>query len=177
VSETSEPRRNIEIKVCCADLHQVRQRAGELGARYEWTHRDTDTYFRVPHGRLKLRQTDGSPNSTLIAYERPDETASRISRYHLVNVNEGNPLREMLANTLGVLATVVKTRELFMYGSTRIHLDIVDGLGTFVELETVIGDQTESDARAEHSYVLTALGLEEFDVVAKSYSDLKIKNE
>jgi adenylate cyclase, class 2 len=166
--------RNIEIKVHCPDLDVVRRRARVLGASYEWTHRDTDTYFRVQYGRLKLRETHGSPTGTLITYQRPDETESRISRYQLVTINEVDALRRMLAETLGILTTVVKTRELFMYENTRIHLDTVEGLGTFVELETVIRDQTEADARAEHSHVLFALGLEEFEVVPISYSDLMI---
>lgn len=171
------PKQNIEIKVRCPDLDLVRRRALDLGARFEWTHRDRDTYFRVAYGRLKLRQSEGDETATLISYTRPDEVESRVSRYQLLTTHEPKTLRTMLADTLGVLTTVVKTRELLMFCSTRIHLDTVEGLGTFVELETVLGGRSESEARAEHFQVVSALRLAEYEPVPVSYSDLMTESD
>jgi adenylate cyclase, class 2 len=164
--------RNIEIKVRCPDLAAVRERALDLGAVHQWTHHDTDTYFRARHGRLKLRETRGEPGATLIAYDRPDDASSRLSHYRLLPVEDPEALKAMLSSTLGVLATVVKTRELYLFGHTRIHLDRVEDLGDFVEMETVLTGQPETDALTEHDRVKRALHLDRYEPVPVSYGDL-----
>lgn len=163
---------NIELKVRVPDLAQVRSRAIALGAEHHWTRKQTDTYFRVATGRLKLRETDGDDPATLIAYARPDDPNSRISQYELLPVSDGERLKRMLVSTLGVLVTVRKTRELYLAGDTRIHLDQVDMLGSFVELETVVSEQSMADAMQEHHKVKSALRLDTYEPVAISYSDL-----
>lgn len=168
----SAPRRNLEIKVRVADLGEVELRALDIGARDEGTFADVDVYFQVPRGRLKLRRSGGQPHGTLIAYDRPDAAVSRFSDYHLARVEDPVTVQEILAAALGVRGTVVKERHLLIYGATRIHLDRVDGLGEFVELETVIGDQSDEDAAAEHAYVLQLLGLTAHEIVPVSYADL-----
>lgn len=164
--------RNLEIKVRCTGLDAVRDRAVELSARDAGILRATDTYFHVRHGRLKLRETEGGPLAQLIAYDRPDEASSRYSDYHITPIPDPAGLKLALGSTLGVLITVTKSRHLWLYGETRIHLDRIDGLGDFVELETVMRGQPEAAARAEHHMVKGALGLDRCDVVGSSYSDL-----
>jgi predicted adenylyl cyclase CyaB len=131
-----------------------------------------DTYFRVPRGRLKLRRIGGSPHSTLIYYDRPDRAESRYSEYYLAPVVDAEEVETLLDTALGTLVKVDKTRHLFLYGATRIHLDRVENLGCFVELETVVQYQTEEDALAEHELVKQTLGLDERETVAVSYGDL-----
>ena len=96
--------RNLEIKVRYPDLPGAASRARNLGAADSGTSRATDTYFRATHGRLKLREIEGEPEATLIAYHRPDETFSRYSDYHLVHVVDVDTLQAALTSTLGVLA-------------------------------------------------------------------------
>lgn len=139
--------------------------------------RDIDTYFQVPQGRLKLRQTEGSPHGALIYYERPDRAESRYSRYHLVTVHDPEETRTLLHYALGTLVTVTKTRRLFLYGATRIHLDQVEGLGNFVELETAMPGLSEEQARTEHELVKQALALDHRETVPTSYSDLLLLEE
>ena len=136
------------------------------------TSRDVDTYFQVPRGRLRLRQTEGSSHGTLIYYDRPDRAESRYSEYHLAPVSDSEATKTLFDAVLGVLVTVTKTRHLFLYGATRIHLDRVEGLGRFVELETIIQRQTEEEARVEHELVKQTLGLDRCETVVASYSDL-----
>lgn len=166
---------NIETKARVSGLDRVRALALELGASDRGTFDDTDTYFRVAHGRLKLRVTRGTPGGSLIAYRRPDQLESRISDYRLVAVSDADALREVLAETLGVLATVRKSRHLLIYGATRIHLDEVEGLGTFIELETVIDNQNRDAAGAEHLFLRDWLELDQNEIVPVSYSDLLMK--
>lgn len=165
-------RRNIEIKLRVADLEEVRRRALAAGARAEGSSRQIDTYFRVSHGRLKLRQVDDQSGGTLIFYERPDLAGSRTSRYRLLDIDDADSLGELLSSALAVDAIVDKLRELLMLGHTRIHLDRVESLGSFVELETVITDQLLEEAEREHEEVKDILGLDRFEVVPGSYRDL-----
>lgn len=164
--------RNLEFKARFDDLALASRRASAMGARSSGHWRETDTYFNVSHGRLKLRQTDIQQAGTLIYYERPDEAHSRFSEYHLVRVDYPEEFRFVLSAALGVSAVVSKKRALFTYVNTRIHLDSVDRLGCFVELETVVQNQSEVAVRAEHDRIKQALGLDECEVVPISYGDL-----
>lgn len=129
-------------------------------------------------GRLKLREwgAESDPaatNAQLIAYHRPDSAGSRESEYRLVPVADGPALAAALAETAGVRVVVAKTRRLFLFGHTRIHLDTVDELGLFLELETVFSDPLDPSAyQAEHNLVIATLGLAHLAVVSGSYSDL-----
>ena len=126
---------------------------------------------------MKLRESSGRSGGTLIYYNRPDEAGSRYSEYTLVPVEDANGLREILSAAVGVLVVVEKAREVFLYGSTRIHLDSVRELGAFVELETVVGEQGEEEVHAEHEAVRVALGLHDGEVVPSSYGDLCLSKE
>ena len=163
--------RNLETKARCSDLAQARQRALDLGAKEQWTRRQVDTYFAVPAGRLKLRRQEDAP-AELIYYQRPDTADARWSSYRIVTVTRAAELGELLAEALGIVVHVDKTRTLLLYRGTRIHLDRVHGLGDFVELETVVQSQSSDEAWAEHSLVARALGISQDDLVGESYSDM-----
>lgn len=167
-------RQNIEIKVRVgpSEREQIEQYAIALKARAGGTSMDVDTYFHVARGRLKLRIRDGEPAGTLISYERPNEATSRLSDYRLIPIPDAFALRKTLTQSLGVLVTVTKRRTVFLYGATRIHFDDVDELGTFIELETVLGMQSYDAALAEHRFVFDTLGLSGGEIVPESYSDL-----
>ncbi|HET7035514.1 MAG TPA: class IV adenylate cyclase [Thermomicrobiaceae bacterium] len=164
--------RNLELKVPLPALSAARERARMLGAEPAGVQEQTDAYFDVPHGRLKLRRIAGQREATLIAYRRPDEAASRYSDYLLAPAAEPDALGEVLVRALGVLVVVRKRRELWRFGATRIHLDEVEGLGSFVELETVLGGQPVEAAEAEHRLVRDRLGLADLLPIPGSYGDL-----
>jgi adenylate cyclase class 2 len=167
--------RNLEIKTRYDDLVVARQLAGSVGAKVVGVSKDTDTYFRVQQGRLKLRQAEGNTHGTLIHYERQDRVESRYSEYRLAKVGEPSEIKALLDAALGTLVTVIKIRHLLLYGATRIHLDQVERLGRFVELETVLRGQSEEVAQAEHELVKQALGLDQREPIATSYSDLLLR--
>lgn len=166
-------RRNIEIKARDADPAATLERALALGASDEGVLTQRDTYFAAARGRLKLREQDGGSEAgaRLIAYSRPDEDAGRTSAYRLAEVGDAVGLREALDAALGTLVVVDKRRRLLLFENVRIHLDEVQGLGSYVELEAVA--QADSDLTREHDLVARlreelALG----EPVAVSYSDL-----
>ena len=163
--------KNLELKYRCTDLEAARRRAEALGARDAGVLIQADTFFPAPGGRLKLREfPDGS--GELIAYRRSDGVEVRASDYRIFRTEDGAELRETLCHTLGTIGTVRKRRQLYLFGHTRIHLDEVEGLDTFVELEAVMEGQEEEEARAELDAVVTALELRREDGVAVAYVDL-----
>jgi adenylate cyclase class IV len=180
--------RNVEAKFRCGPelLGAVRGRALALGARPAGTLRQVDTYFRTPHGRLKLRELSGeeiAPESWLIGYTRPDEAGARVSEYEMAAVPDPAALSAVLAGTLGVRTRVAKVREVLLVRHTRIHLDAVEGLGAFVELETLVGAPgargaardgaaSETDAAGELQELVAALGLSLAEGAPGSYADL-----
>jgi homotetrameric cytidine deaminase len=173
----SEPRRNVEVKATDPDPGRSLSVCLELGAEDKGVLLQRDTYFRVPDGRLKLREeTPGG--AALIQYHRPDETQPRESRYRLAPVEDGEALREALDTALGTLVVVDKERRLLLWKGVRIHLDTVQGLGSFVELEGVAPPESDLSAERENVARLSeALGLDESRVLADSYSDLLLGEE
>ena len=119
----------------------------------------------------KLRQNDDEP-AQLIHYHRPDEAGARESDYVLVPVEQPEKLENALTRALGVQVVGEKMRELYWSGRTRIHLDQVKGLGLFVELETVITDQSPEDAQAECERLQRDLGIQPDQIEPRSYADL-----
>ncbi|MDQ3655354.1 MAG: class IV adenylate cyclase [Chloroflexota bacterium] len=176
--------RNLELKVQCppAALDAIRARVESLVCAPIQRLHQVDTYFTVERGRLKLREIRGErdPSRTeraeLIAYARPSDDGSRWSSYQVVPIaaHAAPNLLGGLLMTHDQLARVNKVRHVAVVGHTRVHLDRVDGLGTFVELETVISTQSESEAAEEHRCVIDLLGLAGYPSVAGSYSDLAL---
>jgi homotetrameric cytidine deaminase len=168
--------RNVELKARDPDPARTLERALALGADDRGEIRQRDTYFSGARGRLKLREqeTGGSPLwDELIEYSRPDSTDARTSTYRRVPVADVAPLREALDAAYGTLGTVTKRRRLLLWEGVRIHLDEVEGLGSFVELEAVA--EAGSDLSGEHVKVerlREELGIEDEHLVATSYSDL-----
>lgn len=163
--------RNVEVKVRVAGHDALARRLRDLGADDHGVLHQVDTYFRAP-GRLKLRRQAGQP-AELIAYARPDEPGLRTSEYRIWRTDDGPGLEALLAAALGVRARVAKARRLFLLGRTRVHLDAVDGLGRFLELEVALADgDGEAAGRDEAEALLSALGLAEVPRIAGSYADL-----
>jgi len=129
---------NIEIKTPLADRAATEARVRAMGAAFAWSRRQRDVFFRVPSGYLKLR-TDESGAAELIAYVRAAGADPRSSDYDIAPVADPAALEAVLRRSLGVRGVVEKTRRLFLWRHTRIHLDEVAGLGAFLELETVVG--------------------------------------
>jgi predicted adenylyl cyclase CyaB len=167
----STPRRNLELKARYPDLSAARAHVERLGARPGDLEIQTDTYFHVAHGRLKLREIEGQ-TAALIGYDRPDHDAARLSSYHLVPVADADGLKASLTAALGVRCQVRKRRQIYFWHNVRIHLDEVDGLGSFVELEAVLlSEHDERTAPARVEELCRVLMIAPAARVAGSYSD------
>lgn len=153
-------RRNVECKALDPDPAASLDRCLALGAEDHGELRQRDTYFEVAHGGLKLREErPGEPH--LIQYDRAAVPAARESRYRIVPVPDPEALALALAAALGVRTVVVKRRRLLLWCGVRIHLDEVQGLGSFIELEAVapaasdLSRERELVARLRHTLNVT----------------------
>ncbi|HXW83688.1 MAG TPA: class IV adenylate cyclase [Candidatus Binataceae bacterium] len=162
---------NLEAKFRLRDLKRARTAAESIGYRYRETWRQRDTFFRVARGKLKIREEPRG--AMLIYYAREERNTLQVSSYEIVSVAEPAKLRAILASALGVLGEVRKERTLLMRDWVRLHLDQVEGLGEFGEIEAVIaaGDEPEL-SRAAVEELLAALGVERGALIAQSYFEL-----
>ncbi len=163
---------NLEIKARAADPGRLRSTAAALAGRPGAVIEQRDTFFVVPKGRLKVREfADGT--GELIAYERPDDSGPKESVYTRVACEDASVLVRALSSVLPVRGEVRKRRELFIAGRTRIHVDEVAGLGSFVELEVVLEDHEPPEVgRQEAEALMNALSVSDSDLVSGAYVDL-----
>lgn len=161
---------NLEVKARI-DRHELAEEIlRSSGAEYAGIHEQVDTYFNTRGGRLKIREIDGR-EAELIYYERAEGGRERISQFERIPCGDPDTLRSVLARSLGVRGVVRKKRKLFMIGPTRVHLDEVEGLGFFVELETPV-ESTSERARSMNASIIEKLGIRETDSIEGSYIDL-----
>ncbi len=164
--------KNIEIKARYHDLDRARRIAGQLGAEHLVTMQQVDTYFRVPAGRLKLREQEPGIDQ-LVFYRRPDRPQPKVSDYQVVLVEDAAGMRRLLSDALGTLVNVRKRRELWQVDNVRIHLDEVEELGTFIEFEVMVMDgHAEEECLVQAEELLRAFGIGDEGLISGSYADL-----
>ena len=164
--------RNIEIKARIASVEALAPRVAALAEAGPTAIEQDDTFFPCPTGRLKLRQLSPTEGQ-LIFYQRPDATGPKTSHYEIAPVHAPQALRQVLEQAFGACGRVRKQRILYVCGRTRVHLDRVEGLGDFLELEVVLGEnEAEVAGLAEARRLMAALGLGEDALVAGGYADL-----
>ena len=164
--------RNVEIKARVQDLDATRRRAAALAHAPSEFISQVDTFFLVPRGRLKVRQFENG-SGELIAYDREDEAGPKQSSYVVASCADAHALCDALARALAVRGRVIKRRELYVVGRTRVHLDHVERLGMFLELEVVLQDGEPIEAgEREARGLMRGLGVEDGDLVSGAYIDL-----
>ncbi len=166
----------IEIKARCPNPEQVRTVLKTEKARYVGKDHQIDTYFQVPEGRLKLRQ--GNIEKTLIFYNRANQAGPKKSEVSLFRpAATDDDLRQVLTSALGVKVIVDKQREIYFIENIKFHIDQVEGLGSFVEIEAIDTNQTFSEAEllAQCQKYIRLFGIEEKQLIECSYSDLLLQ--
>jgi len=169
--------RNVEVKARVADLAPIEARAKAIATEGPSDIAQDDTFYRCERGRLKLRRfADG--RGELIHYSRPDDTGAKLSDYVIAPTTDPDALHQALCRANGELGRVRKVRRLYLVGRARVHLDRVEGLGDFVELEVVLRDG-ESEAQGEKAAqdLLRELGIDRSQLVAGAYFDLLLRTK
>lgn len=165
----------MEIKAIFPELDLARKRLSKVGGKYIGTFRQVDVYFKVKKGRLKIRNVDNSDVSQLVYYTRADVKGPKKSEIILVKLDkkEGEKLKEILAEILGVRTIIKKTRGIYEYRGARVHLDDVEGLGRFIEIEFPISPgRKEEECRKIVEEIMEELEISKQALLEVSYSDL-----
>ncbi len=165
---------NIEIKARYADRERAEQILSSLGAGPAGVFQQKDTYFNVARGRLKLRQL-AVDEGQLIYYRREDSSGPKRSDYEISATTDPEALRSILDGLLGSWVEVEKTRQVWLWENVRIHLDDVEGLGHFVELEAVTEEQGVDESRQRVETLMRALEIDEDQLIDGSYSDMVVE--
>jgi predicted adenylyl cyclase CyaB len=164
--------RNVEIKARIESVDALLPRVQAIADSGPSEIFQDDTFFSCPTGRLKLRAFSET-NGELIFYQRPDNAGPKESFYVISPTASPNALREVLSLAYGQCGRVRKHRTLFMVGRTRIHLDDVEQLGHFLELEVVLsdGESIQDGIEITHA-LLVRLGISPQQLVEGAYVDL-----
>lgn len=164
--------RNVEIKARVGNRAALEWRVREMASDGPHELSQDDTFFICPCGRLKLRDF-GDGRGELIYYERADRAGPGESFYRISPTRSPDSLRTTLSLALGERGRVRKQRVLYHVGRTRVHLDDVEGLGRFMELEVVLTEsESAEDGRREAQRLMHALGIENDALVEVAYVDL-----
>ena len=166
---------NVEIKARCKDAGFVRDFLKENMADFKGTDKQTDTYFKVDNGRLKLRQ--GNIENALIHYTRSNQAGPKNSEVTMVTIENGPQLKNVLLQACGLLAEVIKEREIYFIDNVKFHIDNVPGLGSFVEIEAIDRDGLIGNEKLleQCNFYMGALGINEEDLQTNSYSDMMME--
>ena len=169
--------RNIEIKASIERIDDLLPKALAIADQGPVEIEQDDTFFRCDAGRLKLRTLSPSAGE-LIFYRRADQQGPKESFYQLTPTHEPDRLRETLSLAWGQIGRVQKKRTLLLVGRTRIHLDRVQGLGHFLELEVVLeeGEPLEAGMQ-EANDIMAQLGVEPSRLIEGAYLDLLLRQQ
>ncbi len=168
---------NIEIKARTKQPAKIRNILKTKNAKYKGLDHQIDTYFKVHNGRLKLRE--GAIENHLIYYARENQKGPKRSEVMLFKTRPGSTLKELLVAANGILTIIDKKREIYFIDNVKFHLDAVKGLGSFVEIEAIDKDGSigEKKLLQQCEHYLKLFGISESELVATSYSDLKLQKE
>lgn len=163
---------NIEIKARVQDFESLRVIAERLSDTPCQVIPQEDTFFYCHDGRLKLREL-GPDRGQLVYYQRQDTNGPKHSEYKIFETGNPAGLKTILAEAFGIRGVVIKQRYLYLCGQTRIHLDDVQGLGRFMELEVMLAPgQTDADGQAIARELMEKLGIGEMDLIDTAYMDM-----
>ncbi len=164
--------RNVEIKARIASVESLFALVEKLADDGPTEIMQDDTFFSCANGRLKLR-TGSAGEGQLIFYQRPDISGPKESFYLISRTATPDSLRQVLSLAYGECGRVRKRRTLFLIGRTRVHLDTVEGLGDFLELEVVLSDNESTEAgQSIANGILQKLSISPEQLTEGAYVDL-----
>lgn len=163
---------NIELKAKYSRFAYARKCVLKLGGDHHETIHQTDVYFRIPDGRMKLRYIRGA-SGYLVFYKRNDNPEPRASEYYIYDTKNPEALEKVLTKAHGMLAKVQKKREVHLIDNVRIHLDDVNGLGQFIEFEAVLSSEKSAvEEKQKLENYMKLFAIDHTKLQAISYLDM-----
>ena len=166
--------KNVESKFSVTDFGKIKVSLKKVKAKYMGKLNQFDTYYYCQKGRLKIREINNRLYE-LIYYQRPNTNKPKISNLQVVNLksNQAESLKKLFKDSLGIKNIIRKIRHLYMYKNSKIHLDMVQGLGKFIELETIDRKISLKEAKIEHAKMIRILLLTKTKRLGQSYCEIK----
>jgi len=168
---------NIEIKARTSQAGAIRAYLLANNAVFKGTDWQTDTYFNTVRGRLKLRQ--GNIENNLIYYERKNQAGPKQSDFSLVEIADANAMKEILVSAMGLKVAVEKQREIYFIDNVKFHLDTLEQLGSFVEIEASnkYAPLSKEELNKQCVFYMQQFGIQESDLIDISYSDMLLEKQ
>jgi predicted adenylyl cyclase CyaB len=164
--------RNVEIKARIENVALLVPRVAALATEGPLDLAQDDTFFRCETGRLKLRAFSNDAGE-LIFYRRVNQSGPKESFYLRSPTSSPETLRESLSLAYGQIGRIRKYRTLYLVGRTRVHLDRVEGLGHFLELEVqLVDDEPPEQGVREAGELMDQLGIQPEQLIEGAYLDL-----
>ena len=167
----------VEIKARCDQPEKIKSLLTQLGAETKGVDHQVDSYFKVPSGRLKLRE--GKIENSLIFYERANQSGPKKSEVWLYKPSSDPSLKQVLSKALGIKVVVDKIRQISFIQNVKFHVDEVKGLGSFIEIEAIdeTGNVSEEKLLEQCRYYLKLFEVQPNDLIDVSYSDLLLNGQ
>ena len=164
--------RNFEFKAKVADLETYENKLLQLNPLFKGEDHQIDTYFNVSKGRLKLRE--GNIENALINYNRENTADSKLSEVILYKHQPAKALKDILILQFGIKIVVDKRRKIYLMDNVKFHFDVVEGLGTFIEVEAIddANKYPTEELKQQCDHYYQYFGLTQSQLIDKSYSDL-----
>ena len=168
---------NFEVKARTSRQTEIRAWLLANGAELHGTDFQTDTYFHLPTGAGRLKLREGNIENNLIHYRRSDDAEARVSDVALTQVADAASLKNILARALGVLVEVRKRREIYFIENVKFHLDDLENLGQFIEIEAIAmtPDISLEILQSQCARYMAMLSIQPDDILAESYSDMFLR--
>jgi predicted adenylyl cyclase CyaB len=165
--------KNVEFKARVSEIESYEQKLLALNPAFKGLDHQVDTYFKVPYGRLKLRE--GNIENALIQYNRANVAGARQSDVILYQHQPDPALKAILVLQFGIKKIVDKKRKIYFVDNVKFHFDVVEGLGTFIEVEAIdhTGELTSEYLKSQCDYYKDFFGLQDADMLEGSYSDMQ----
>lgn len=166
---------NIEIKAKSDNQDEIREILKSKNTDFKGIDHQIDTYFKVNHGRLKLRE--GKIENYLIHYQRENQEGPKQSDVTLFKSDPQSSLKEILTKSLGILVVVDKKREIYFIDNVKFHIDLVENLGNFIEIEAIddSGNIGKDKLLEQCQFFLDLFQISQEDLISVSYSDLLLQ--
>ena len=166
--------KNFEFKARVDNLEQFENKLLALQPVFKGVDHQIDTYFNVQKGRLKLRE--GNIENALINYNRENITGSKKSDIILYQHEANASLKEILSHQLGIKVIVDKKRKIYFINNVKFHFDLVENLGTFIEVEAIDANDefTTEELKKQCDYYLAFFEIKDDQIIDKSYSDMML---
>lgn len=169
--------RNIEIKARIESVTLIAPKVAALATEGPLEIAQDDTFFNCDNGRLKLRAFSNDAGE-IIFYRRANQSGPKESFFVRSSTSSPESLREALSLAYGQIGRVRKYRTLYLVGRTRVHLDRVEGLGHFLELEVVlVGDEPAEQGVREAHELMDKLGIQHVQLIDGAYLDLLLAQQ